>query len=115
LAPQAEHFDRMVLDFKGNMLTDDTALKFPPYYQVEIDSSKRSLIVTLYGKSKLGFNTDSVKRMLGKLESIERIDFLPQADDDRWTFFVALKSKASAEVFELSEPARLIIDVKPLP
>ena len=116
ISPQKPNFDRVVLDFAGNQNGEAVAVARPPYYQVEINSAKQLLWVTVYGKPKLAFNTEQTKRSAGKTKSIATIDLLPVVDQDRWTFSVPLKSGIKAEVFELTEPARLIIDLKhPLP
>jgi hypothetical protein len=37
---------------------------------------------------------------------------LPRLNDDSWTFVIGLKPRQSVEVFELSKPARIILDIR---
>jgi hypothetical protein len=44
---------------------------------------------------------------------LSAVEFLPQVESDRWMFTLSSKNTMKTEVFELSSPARLIIDLKP--
>ena len=98
-------FDRLVVDFPE--------LKRPPFFLVESDPALKRVAVTVYGKPKLDFSSQSAIQSAKKTRTISKIDFIPLVDEDRWTFTAETQKPVKTEVFELSEPARIIIDLKP--
>jgi len=105
-------FDRIVIDLAGNELGKKTKLDRPPFFLVEADQTNKRFLVTVYGKSKLDFSAISSIQAAKKSKSIREIEFVPLTEQDRWTWVINTKSIAKAEVFELTEPARIIIDIK---
>lgn len=105
-------YDRVVVDFAGNDLGEASKLARPPYYLVDIDHLNKRVSVTIYGKPKLDFSTQTTLQSVKKAKVLERINFIPMVNADRWTFTIEGKNAFKAEVFELSDPARLIIDLK---
>ena len=47
-----------------------------------------------------------------KSQLIQQIDLLPRVEKDRWTFVMDVK-KSKVEVFQLSQPVRIVIDIVP--
>ena len=105
-------YDRVVIDLSGNRLGEKSALNRPPFYLVELDPNDRRIMVTLYGKPKLDFSTMSSNQSAKKSKLISNFEFTPLANQDRWTWAIHTHRPAKAEVFELSQPARIIIDIK---
>jgi hypothetical protein len=105
-------YDRVVVDFAGNALGEKSKLARPPYYMVDVDQLNKRVSVTVYGKPKLDFSTQQTLQSVKKAKVISKIDFLPIVNPDRWTFTIEGHGVLKAEAFELSDPARLIIDLK---
>lgn len=105
-------YDRVVVDFAGNALGEKSKLSRPPYFMVDVDQLNKRLSVTVYGKPKLDFSTQQTLQSARKAKVLSRIEFLPIVNPDRWTFTIEGKTVLKTEVFELSDPARLIIDLK---
>ena len=105
-------FDRVVIDLAGNQNGKKSKLDRPPFYLIQVDSEHKRLLVTLYGKPKLDFSTQSAIQSAKKAKHISEIEFAPLTEQDRWTWAIHTKAVSKAEVFELTEPARIIIDLK---
>lgn len=101
-------YERIVLDFPG-------AGARAPYLQVDVSPEMRRLVVTVFGKIKLGFDPTLFVRSFQKSALIQSVKLYPQIEIDRWVFALQLKEgkKPQVEVFELSQPSRTIIDLKP--
>lgn len=112
VAPNPAGYDRIVIDLSGNRLGEKSPLKRPPFYLIENDSIAKRIVVTLYGKPKLDFSTLSSIQSAKKTRFINEIEFTPLANSDRWVWAIHTKQSAKVEVFELTDPARVIIDVK---
>jgi hypothetical protein len=106
-------YDRLVIDLQGSEAGEKSELTRPPFSMVENDPSNKRLTITLYGKAKLDFSRQSSTQQAKKTKHISKLDFLPILDNDRWSFVVQTKVPVKAEVFELSSPARVIVDLKP--
>lgn len=105
-------YDRVVIDLSGNELGEKTPLKRPPFYWVEINPTSKKVIITLFGKPKLDFSTLSSIQAAKKTRFIDQIEFTPLANQDRWTWALHTHKAARVEAFELTDPARIIIDLK---
>ena len=105
-------YDRIVIDLSGNFHGNKSPLNRPPFYLVEADPANKRFIVTLYGKPKLDFSAMGAIQSSMKTKFIKEIEFTPITEQDRWTWSIHTKLQAKAEVFELTEPARIIIDLK---
>jgi hypothetical protein len=105
IAANPAGFDRVVVDF--------SKAERPPFFLVENDPSNRRVNITLYGRIKTDFSTQSAMQAARKTRTLSAVDFLPMVEADRWMFILASKKAMKTEVFELSSPARLIIDLKP--
>jgi len=105
-------FDRWVIDLEGNRSGEPAAIQRPPYYQVAVTPDEKRLVFTLWGSPKLGFNSKKVVAAMMKSPAIEAVELFPRVDDETWTFSINLKAGRPVEVFELSNPVRIIVDVK---
>ena len=112
VAANPEGYDRVVIDLGGNTLGEKSVLARPPFYLVEADSSHKKVNVTVYGKPKLEFSTQSSIQAAKKSKIISKLEFLPLVNSDRWTWTIHTQFPVKTEVFELSDPARIIIDLK---
>jgi hypothetical protein len=105
-------FERVVIDIDGNRDGEPAAISRPPYYQVSVTPDERRLVFTVWGHPKLAFNSKKINASFKKSKVFKGIDLLPTVEDDSWTFSIEMRSLRPVEVFELGDPARVIIDVK---
>jgi|SRR6185437_1117629 len=105
-------YERIVIDIAGNSAGEPTDLSHLPYYQVAVSPENHRLTVTIWGKPKLAFDSRKVVREFKRSPVISQIALLPQVNPTSWTFAMQLKSDHPAEVFQLSSPARIIIDIR---
>lgn len=105
-------YERVVLDLEGTTNGEPSALPRPPYYQLEVSPTMKRLVMTVWGDPKLEFDARAVFRNFKKSKAVDQVRLYPQLDSDRWTFALNLKEGYSAEVFELSNPVRVIVDIK---
>ncbi len=105
-------YDRVVIDLAGNHQGEKSALDRPPFYLIEIDSANKRVLVTLYGKPKLDFSTMGANQSTKKTKIVSNFEFTPLANKDRWSWAIHTHQTPKVEVFELTQPARIIIDIK---
>lgn len=110
-APNAG-FERVVIDLEGTRDGLPMGVPRPPYYQVAVTSDEQRVVLTVFGKPKLSFDAQKVLAHFKKSAWIPNIELLPRLNDDSWTFVIGLKPRQSVEVFELSKPARIILDIR---
>lgn len=111
-AVQGVPFERLVLDIDVKSMPDGVAIPRPPFYQVDLTPELKRVVVTVFGSVKLGLNPAKSVRLLRASSTIERLEFLPQVLKDRWSFVLYLKKPIGIEVFELSQPTRVILDLR---
>lgn len=106
-------FERVVIDLESSEeksgATENTRA---PYYQVAVTPDENRLILSLYGKPKLSFNLKKVTQAFQRSLAIQKLNLLPHLDDQSWTFAFNLKPGHPVEVFELSHPLRIILDIR---
>jgi hypothetical protein len=105
VAANPEGYDRLVIDF--------SKLERPPFFLVQNDPQAHRVVATIYGKVKADFSTQSAIQAAKKTKSIKKLEFLPVVEPDRWQFSAEVQGSVKTEVFELTGPARIIIDLKP--
>lgn len=105
-------YERLVIDLEGTYNGEPAAVKRAPYYQVAVNPDEKRLVVTLWGSPKLGFDPRKVLGAFKRSPVVAGIELLPKLEDKMWTFTVNLKSGRPVEVFELTDPARIIVDIK---
>lgn len=104
----AQEYDRIVIETTPAM---EGSFSQSPSFHVE-HTEKNSAFVTLYGQAKLEFNARAIPGLVKKSRLIQQVSFLPIIDADRWMLSVELAPGTKMEVFELQDPARIIIDFK---
>ena len=105
-------YDRIVMDLIGTQKGEPAAIKRPPYYQIAVTPDERRIIFTLWGNPKLDFDPKKILASFKHSSVIQNIVLLPRLEDQLWTFVIELKSDSPVEVFELSNPVRVIVDIK---
>lgn len=105
-------FERIVIDLEGSRKGEPVAIPRPPYYQVAVSPEERRLVFTIWGRPRLDFNAKKVIQAFRKSAVVERVELLPRLEEHSWTFALSLKSGKSVEVFELTNPVRVILDIR---
>ena len=105
-------FERIVIDLEGNRQGEPAAIERPPYYQVAITPDMNRLVFTIWGNPKLAFDARRVLKAFHKSGLIQTVQLLPVLEKDRWNFILELRKRRPVEIFELSNPVRLIVDLK---
>src|SRR5262249_42795512 len=105
-------FERWVIDLEGNRSGEPVAIQRPPYFQVAVTPDEKRLVFTIWGKPRLEFDSKKVVTALHRSPLVQDIELFPRIEDERWTFSVDLKAGRPVEVFELSNPVRIIVDIK---
>lgn len=105
-------FERIVVDIEGNLAGEPAAISRPPFYQVAVNPEEKRMIFSVFGKTKVALNANKVQGAFKKSAWIQGIQLYPQVDQDSWTFALEMKSGQAVEVFELSDPVRIIIDIR---
>lgn len=106
-------FERIVIDLEASRADGEpTALARAPYYQVSINPEERRLIYTISGKPQLDFKAAKVVDAFKKSSVIQSVELLPVVHADQWSFVLNLKSGRPVEVFDLTQPARIITDIR---
>lgn len=105
-------FERMVLDLK--ILQEGIApdLQRPPYFQVAISPKTHQVVITLWGNPRLAFDAKKAMASAQKVALIKQFKLFPRLEDNSWTFALDLKADAGVEVFELTNPVRVIVDIQ---
>ncbi len=105
-------FDRIVIDLQGSRDGEPAAVTRPPYYQVALNGLENRISVTVWGNPRLNFDAKKVQEAFKKSALVEQVQLFPRLEDDTWTFSLKLKPKSPVEVFELSNPLRVILDIR---
>ncbi len=105
-------YERVVIDLDGNKNGEPAVIQRPPYYQVEISPVQKRMVVTVFGKPKLAFDAARVKKGFSKSKLVKSVELFPVLEKDRWSFAITFTSAKSAEIFELANPVRVILDLK---
>ena len=108
-------YERLVLDLEGNRSGEPAALNRAPSFHVAVNPDEKRVIVTISGKPKLAFDAKKVLAVFKRSRMIRSIELYPQVEDDSWMFVLNLKTGRPVEVFELTDSARIIIDLRAEP
>src|SRR4051794_39293047 len=111
-ATNPEGFERIVIDLEGSQGGEPLAISRPPYYQLAVTPDERRLVFSVWGNPKLGFDTQRVLAEFKKSKVVSKIALFPRVEENLWTFSLELKAGSPVEVFELSEPVRIIVDIR---
>lgn len=105
-------FERIVIDLEGNRNGEPAAIQRPPFYQVAVSPDERRLVFTIFGHPKLSFDAKKIVAAFKRSPIIENVALFPVLEENSWTFVFELKSDQPVEVFELSTPVRIIMDIR---
>ncbi len=104
-------FERIVIDLEGTRNGETMAIPRPPYFQIEVSPAQKRIGVSVWGRPELRFNARKVHAVFKKSALLKGISLLPKIEDDFWTFALPIKSDTTVEVFELTQPVRIIMDI----
>ena len=111
-AKSGEGFERIVFDLEP--LTDDRHAV--PYFQVQPAVGGDGLVVSIWGDVAYDFDGKKIRKAFEKSANVKRLNILPQVEDGLAMIELVLDSgksdkKAKFEVFRLTQPARIIVDI----
>lgn len=109
-ANNADGYERIVLDLKGD--GDGWKTKTPPYFQVNLDASDHKIIIGVRGIYQRAFNADELNRSLKKSAMVASAYAAPQMEGDLATISLQTRRRVEAEAFYLTNPPRIIVDVR---
>ncbi len=105
-------FERLVIDVEASRGEENpTAIARPPYYQVAVSPEEKRIVFTMWGNPKLVFDAKKVVASFLKSPNVSDISIFPRVDKSNWTFVINMKKGRPVEVFELTDPPRIIIDI----
>lgn len=105
-------FERIVIDLEAKKNGEPSPIQRPPYFQLAVSPDERRLVMSIWGRPKLNFNSKKVIAAFKRSSVIQNVVLLPRLEDDSWTFVFELKSESPVELFELTKPVRLILDIQ---
>lgn len=105
-------YERVVLDLEANPSAGAKTIDRPPYYQMDVSPEMKRIVITLWGKPKLGLKADKIMKNFRKSKLVKNVEILPNVEKDRWTFVLNMAENRPVEVFELSNPVRVIVDLR---
>lgn len=105
-------YERLVLDLDVKSVPNGAGIARPPFYQVELTPELKRVVVTVFGQVKYALNPARSVKAARASNLIKKIEFLPQVMSDRSSFVLHLKKPIGIEVFELSQPTRVIVDIR---
>lgn len=108
---QQKGFERIVIDLDGTQNGELAAISRPPYYQVEMNPHQKRVGISIWGHPEIRMNQKKVEAIFHQSQLLGGIQILPKVEDEVWTFALPLKSESTIEVFELGQPARIIVDI----
>lgn len=110
-APNAG-FERVVIDLEGTQGGEPATIQRPPYYQIAVTPDEKRLVFTLWGSPKLAFNPKKVLASFKRSPVFKGLVLLPKLEQNTWTLVFDLTEGKGVEAFELSNPLRIIMDVR---
>ena len=105
-AKSNEGFERIVFDVTAQ---SDSL----PYFQVQLSSAENRIVVSFWADVQYEYNAAKVAKAFSKSAFVKKINILPRVEEGLSMVEITMnpQSKAKAEVFTLSNPNRLIIDI----
>ena len=106
-------FDRIVIDLEGTRAGESAAIPRPPYFQASIDKMGKTVVLHVWGRPELAFDSSQLHKSFSGSTVIEKITlYPPELEEEIWTSSISLYEHARIEIFELTEPTRIIIDIQ---
>ena len=111
-ALNAQGYERIVFDF--SMAKEEpggaSPVGMPSYYQVAI--SPERVAVTLRGIEQVGLTAKGLKRAFQKSRMVKSVNVYPALNSKEVVVEFLLRRRVPTEVFELHDPARVVLDLK---
>ena len=96
-------FERVVLDVDSKQI---------PSFHISVEPNQKRLLITIKGNAKTSYDAPHVLGQFKKSLLIEKVELFPKLDEQHWTFSIRLKREVPVEAFTLSEPGRIVVDLK---
>ena len=105
-------YERIVIDLEGTHDGEAAAIPRPPFYQISVTPDEKRIVVTIWGKPRLAFDSKRVVASFKKSSVIQDVQLMPRVEENTWSFVFGMKGDSPVEVFELTNPVRIIMDIK---
>jgi hypothetical protein len=99
-------FDRYVID----LATDES--KRPPFYHAFRNSKTNQIKITVLGEIQPELNHPKIRRALSRSRWVDQIDVGAHSSKEYWTLDFQVQPGLVVDIFELSSPPRIVIDLK---
>ncbi len=96
-------YERVVLDVDGATI---------PAFHAALEPDQKRIVFTLNGKTKPSFSPENIKKAFTKSALVRSIDLYPKIDEESWSFTLRMKDGYPIEIFYLTSPNRIVIDIK---
>ncbi len=107
-----EGYDRFVIDLIGNEKGVASPLNRAPRFHVENIPATKQVVISLFGKPKVEASLANAQASVRKTKFVEALQVYPVLDDGTFALTLKTSEAVRTEVFELSKPSRIIIDLK---
>lgn len=96
-------FERLVFDFSSAQ---------SPYFQVAVEPDLKRITVTFWSKISTEWSAKKIALKTLKSKMIQSVNVYPGVDDDLLVLSINLRAAIPTEVFSLSAPNRVIVDMR---
>ncbi|MBX3021733.1 MAG: hypothetical protein KF799_08670 [Bdellovibrionales bacterium] len=86
----------------------------PTYFQASLDAANRRLVLDISQLKLSKVSEQQVQRLFKKSPYVASVDFTLDPEDKAASMVVHLKRPMQLEVFKLSKPARIVMDLTPV-
>ena len=108
---------RLVFDsykWDMNLKTPTKKVKSSGHYDFKHDAKSRRITAVVSGYRGFSALNATKPRFFNNSDMVEKIYLETYLDDSGYKFTIQLQQNAQVNVFELKEPARIIVDISPL-
>ena len=85
------------------------------YFQASLDAANKRLVLDISHLKQSKVSEAQVQRLFRTSPNVASVDFTLDPEDKAASMVVNLKRPMKLEVFQLRKPARIVMDLKPLP
>lgn len=114
-AKSGQGFERIVFDLVPQGGEGDGTL---PYFQVQAAPEEGRFVVSIWANIAYDFDLNRINKAFGKSANFKRVNIMPRLEEGLAIFELTLNPKLTAankkvkfEVFHLTHPGRIIMDV----
>ncbi|MGE4231893.1 MAG: hypothetical protein AB7F43_01060 [Bacteriovoracia bacterium] len=107
-AQSKDGFERVVFDL-GSEQGQTNSL---PYYQVQMSAKQNKVVLSFWADVSYRYSAEKVKSTFKKSKHVKVLNVVPRVEDGLSIIELFLVGTSKVEAFELSNPSRVILDLK---